>query len=537
MLMSHRLEPTRVWLEYRVTIETSKRLTPVTPMWLRASGCDPTSSYTVEGGGAPGSTDVRSAQWPVPVSGRIVAAGAHLHGSAKSLVVSQPRCGDRTLIEHRPRYGNPDDPVYRVRPRLHEPGPVATGYFLSARGIAVRQGELLTVTGRYDAQIAHPAVMAITHVYIAPDDSAPAGCEPLPSDRRVEWSRRPGRATVAPAQIPLTGLDARGRPVEIARAAGTELRRGRRRARRPPRLAFRPAQPLDRARRDRHVALARRGAPRRLPRQRSARRRRAAHAPGRGLRPALHRARHLQPLLLPAPGDDASDARRAPRLRRRNALAPAETARHRQPPSRGARDVTAAGRPDRQHPDRHERAGTADEPPDADADAPLDELAPNGGGTWQLETAPPDSCGPPPPRSPSRCSGRASQQTALATTYTVTRTDDPSSTHGACATGGACSLREALNTVNDDPSPPDVVNVPAGTYATTRGNFDITRASRSRRRRATTTLTGSGLGRVLQVGGARPARHGARGHDHRRPHGGGRRHRLQLDRRRRLADP
>ena len=220
MLMSHRLEPTRVWLEYRVTIETSKRLTPVTPMWLRATGCDPRSSYTVEGGGAPGSTDVRSAQWPVPVSGRIVAAGAHLHGSAKSLVVSQPRCGDRTLIEHRPRYGNPDDPVYRVRPRLHEPGPVATGYFLSARGIAVRQGELLTVTGRYDAQIAHPAVMAITHVYIAPDGSAPAGCDPLPSDRRIEWSRRLGRETVAPAQVPLTGLDARGRPLEIARAAG-----------------------------------------------------------------------------------------------------------------------------------------------------------------------------------------------------------------------------------------------------------------------------------------------------------------------------
>ena len=139
MFMSHRLEPTRVWLEYRVTIETSKRLKPVLPMWLRASGCDPRSSYTVEGGGAPGSTDVRSAQWPMPVSGRIVAAGAHLHGSAKDLVVSQPRCGDRTLIDHRPRYGNPDDPVYHVRPRLHEPGPIATGYFLSARGIPVRR--------------------------------------------------------------------------------------------------------------------------------------------------------------------------------------------------------------------------------------------------------------------------------------------------------------------------------------------------------------------------------------------------------------
>ena len=220
MLMSHHLEPTRVWLEYRVTMETSKALTPVRPLWLRASGCDARSSYTVQGGGAPGSTDERSADWPMPISGRIVAAGAHLHGSAKSLTVSQPRCGDRTLIDHRPRYGAPDDPVYRVRPRLHEPGPIATGYFLSSRGIPVIRGEPLRITGRYDAQIAHPAVMAITHVYVAPDETAPAGCDPLPPDGQIHWSRRLGRTWVAPAQIPLTGLDERGRPKAIARAAG-----------------------------------------------------------------------------------------------------------------------------------------------------------------------------------------------------------------------------------------------------------------------------------------------------------------------------
>ena len=223
MVMSHHLEPTRVWLEYRVTLETSRKLTPVVPLWLRASGCDPTSSYAVPGGGAPGSTDVRSTDWTMPISGRIVAAGAHLHGSAKSLVVSQPRCGDRTLIDHRPRYGLPDDPVYRVRPKLHEPGPIATGYMLSKRGIPVRQGEPLRVSGRYDAELAHPAVMAITHLYVAPDEHASATCDRLPSDRRMIWWRRGGRASVPPAQIPLTGLDARGRPIEIPQAAGPSV--------------------------------------------------------------------------------------------------------------------------------------------------------------------------------------------------------------------------------------------------------------------------------------------------------------------------
>jgi len=223
MLMSHRLRTTRVWLEYRVTMETSKRLEPVRPLWLRAGGCNPLSSYDVPGGGARGSVDERSTDWVMPMNGRIVAAGAHLHGSAKGMTVSQPRCGDRTLVDHRPRYGLPDDPVYTVRPLLHEPGPIATSYLLSRQGIPVRQGEPLRVTGRYDAEIPHPAVMAITHVYVARDDGASAACDPLPGDLRTHWTRRTGRASVAPRQIPLTGLDERGRPRLIQRAAGASL--------------------------------------------------------------------------------------------------------------------------------------------------------------------------------------------------------------------------------------------------------------------------------------------------------------------------
>ena len=220
MIMGHRLAPTKVWLEYRITMQTSKRLTPVKPLWLRGNGCDPTSSYTVQGGGAPGSADVRSADWRMPISGRIVAAGAHLHGGAKALTVSQPRCGGRTLIDHRPRWGLEDDPVYRVRPLLHEPGPIATGYFLSRRGIPVRRHETLRVAGVYDGQLPHPAVMAITHVYIAHKLEVPRGCPALPSDARIRWTRRRGRTRVAPLQVPLTGLDARGRPREISHAIG-----------------------------------------------------------------------------------------------------------------------------------------------------------------------------------------------------------------------------------------------------------------------------------------------------------------------------
>jgi plastocyanin len=221
MYMSHVRTAQKVYLEYTVTISDSKRLEPVKPLWLRANGCDPQSSYTVPGGGAPGSADVRSYDWRMPISGRIVAAGAHLHGGAKSLNITEPRCGDRMLVHHRPLWGAPDDRVYRVRPLLHEPGPIATGYFLSRTGIPVRRGQILRVTGRYDGEIPHPMVMAISHIYVAKDDRVPPwGCPPLPADGHVHWTRTGGRRSVAPAQVPLTGLDAFGDPVEIPHAAG-----------------------------------------------------------------------------------------------------------------------------------------------------------------------------------------------------------------------------------------------------------------------------------------------------------------------------
>lgn len=167
MYMSHTAHAQDVYLQYTVTIETSRRLEPVRPLWLRANGCDPSSSYTVPGGGAPGSTD--------------------------------------------------------VRPMLHEPGPIATGYFLSRTGIPVRKGELLRVTGRYDGQLPHPFVMAITHIYVARDQRAPRGCGPLPADRRTYWTRTDGRRTVAPGQVPLTSLDAHGRPIEVSHAVGPQV--------------------------------------------------------------------------------------------------------------------------------------------------------------------------------------------------------------------------------------------------------------------------------------------------------------------------
>jgi hypothetical protein len=214
MLMSHALKVRRVYIQYRVTVDTSGRLTPVRAFWVRANGCGPSISYPVPGGGPPGSTNLRRFTWRMPYAGRIVAASGHLHGGAKDMWLSQPRCGNRRLLHTRPFYAPPDHPYYTARPILHEPGPFDTSAFRSRTGIPVRRGERLRLTGAYDGQLPHTRVMSIMHVYVA-RGPAPRACAPLPVDRRQ--TRRYERYRPEPPQVrvPLNRLDERGRTYEL----------------------------------------------------------------------------------------------------------------------------------------------------------------------------------------------------------------------------------------------------------------------------------------------------------------------------------
>jgi plastocyanin len=223
MFMSHQLQAKTVYLQYRITVVTGKRMTDVLPMWLRADGCKVEPAYDVNADGDPGQHNLQTSAWRMPVNGRIVAAGGHLHGGAYDLRVTQPRCGDRTLVNNAPRYGEPSDLVYHVFPVLHEPGPVATGWQLSKTGIPVRKGEMLNVTGDYDQSEPHGRVMAITHLYVARDNSAPAECSPLPSDVRTVWTRRIGRSLPPRVTIPISRLNAQGRVVSVDRPPGNEV--------------------------------------------------------------------------------------------------------------------------------------------------------------------------------------------------------------------------------------------------------------------------------------------------------------------------
>jgi plastocyanin len=210
MLMSHSERLMNVYIEYTVTVDTTSRLTPVKAFWVRANGCNHGIGYGVAGGGAPGATDTHTFNWKVPINGRIVAAGGHLHGGAEDMWVSQPRCQNRRLLDNTPAWGEPNALVYRARPVLHEPGPTDTRWFSSARGIAVRKGETLRLNAVYDATMPH-TVMSITHLYIAPPrKGAATGCARLPADRQE--IRKPLRYRFQPplVTVPLNGVDDSG---------------------------------------------------------------------------------------------------------------------------------------------------------------------------------------------------------------------------------------------------------------------------------------------------------------------------------------
>ena len=215
MLMSHSMEAFNVYIRYRVTVETDRRLTPVHAFWVRANGCSPSVSYPVYGGGAPGSTDLRRYDWTAPYNARIVAVGGHLHGGSKDMWLSQPRCRDRRLLDTRPFFGMPDHLYYRVRPILHEPGPMDTHYFLSRTGIAIRKGEKIRLTGAYDAENPHPRVMSIMHVYLARDHDPPKGCAALPSDIRYLQKSANVRLEPPVVRVPLNGVNDQGHTFEI----------------------------------------------------------------------------------------------------------------------------------------------------------------------------------------------------------------------------------------------------------------------------------------------------------------------------------
>lgn len=219
MLMNHHSHARRVFLEYTLRMNPGWRDTPVTPHWIGVQPCLRDPIFNVPGGGAPGAEFTKRAAWRPGVDGRIVAVGTHLHGGAKRMLISEPACGDRTLVASRAQYGLEDDPIYHVLPQIHEPSPRFTSYPMSAAGIPIRRDATYQALAVYDNELPHARVMGIMHAYVAPPapGEPPPPCAAPPADvTTIDWSR-PFRTVVPRVEIPLA---VRGRD-GVARAVST----------------------------------------------------------------------------------------------------------------------------------------------------------------------------------------------------------------------------------------------------------------------------------------------------------------------------
>jgi plastocyanin len=220
MLMNHRDQPDRVYIRYRMTLERQRHLKAVVPTAWDTSHGRQGLVFDVPGGGAAGSIDQRSATHGAPVSGRIVAGLGHVHGGAKSLTLSEPSCGNRRIYVSKPTWGLPNNPFYKVRPVLHEPGPIHMSLLQSDKGIPVVQGQPLTLTSRYDNQFPHVRAMGLMLAYIHPDDRVTAPCGPIPTDVKSIGTDVPGRGAAPRVPIPTYRYGADGRAVKANAPSG-----------------------------------------------------------------------------------------------------------------------------------------------------------------------------------------------------------------------------------------------------------------------------------------------------------------------------
>lgn len=226
MVMNHRARVDRAYIQYEVTVDTAPGTTAVTPYWLDVENCKADPVYDVPGGAKPGSTHRRRFVWNVPEAGRIVAGGGHVHGGGQNLALRRPDCSDERVYTSRPVWGGPRHPFYRVRPVLHEPGPIHMTGFRSARGVPVAAGERVVLDSNYDAALPHTRVMGIFLVYMAPDTSVTSKCGARPGD--FEQLPTPkGRRKPPPFTVPIVGLR-NGKAVNIEKPSGRRARLGRR---------------------------------------------------------------------------------------------------------------------------------------------------------------------------------------------------------------------------------------------------------------------------------------------------------------------
>jgi plastocyanin len=250
MLMNHKpVTDDKAWVEYKLTVDTdmvANHVEPVRPYWLDAANCRADPIYNVPGmhpkarkraarkvGGVRRIRrfHTRSRDFTIKEDGWIVGGAGHVHGGAVKLTITKPYCNDLRVAQSVPTWGKTDHEFYKVRPVLHEPGPIGMSAFSTSKGIPVRENQKIRLNSIYDNVRPHTRVMGIFVVYLAENQNPDLGAVPplcggAPSGPPPEGTTygpgtnlegRPGPIWYT---IPLTGLDANKNAVTIKKPPG-----------------------------------------------------------------------------------------------------------------------------------------------------------------------------------------------------------------------------------------------------------------------------------------------------------------------------
>jgi hypothetical protein len=176
-LMNHSSEPKVVSIKATVTHvpDSTPDMAPVTPVWLDENNCG-TSEYAV-----PAGPSHQVWRWTSTITGRVVAAGGHVHDGGIKTVLSNETTGQHLCTSYAGYGRNPAymGSVESMTTCIHD------------RLGTVRAGEVLALDTYYDVPQARNGVMGIMIAYVyetadlgggapPPAESAPAPAESAP---------------------------------------------------------------------------------------------------------------------------------------------------------------------------------------------------------------------------------------------------------------------------------------------------------------------------------------------------------------------
>ena len=209
MVMNHYKRPKSFYVRLKVWYVTGERRKSLMPTVVgRCSHVLNGMSYDVPGGGRRGSNFVEKSRWTSPLNARIVSASSHNHGGAKYQSLTSVTC-HRRLFKAPAYYGTRSHIYNRIRPILHEPGPIGNGAYATTRGIPLAKGEVLQRRAVHDNANLHVAAMGFWVLMLVKDDSVHP-CGRIPGDVREinkpkRYDRTPNYGLVVPQLSPPSG--------------------------------------------------------------------------------------------------------------------------------------------------------------------------------------------------------------------------------------------------------------------------------------------------------------------------------------------